>query len=598
MASLNFFDDSEMSLLAEARRRVDAASATIVYCVYENPFACSGGLYAVAVNYAAALVAGGRETVVLSPFHSNVKTAAPEKLSRIGICKVPFGSENVSVQIYEHFAGNVRWVLFGAEGYFDASGGNSRSDPYVHDDPRKLLIDSLFASAAIPYVLAGLGMTSNLIVHVQDWELAATALTVKEALLGNHLQSAATVLTSHNPYDNELPATALSLLTSRPYRGDQPINTVYQCFSPLFDAPITTVSETFAEDLTSDPLQTEYFANHLQSIFADCGVIGVDNGPFLPSRAPFSEQAVTAAATGNIKLILSEKMQLRSKMLAELAEYNDPRKYGYLTGYIGGRLSELPDDIAVFFMFGRLDPGEKGFDVLARAIEAIPPGRCRFVITAIVPKPTPFSDDLRELAHRRLGDVVVYPFRMKRGYMETMAGATFAIMPSLYEPFGAATEPYLMGTPVISRATGGLCQQVVDTYTDAKRGTGLLYREVPPDQPPIGDQWQHIQQAATPQDRMSVPLYGAMVASLAATLATAAELHRSDKTTYAQMLANLAAKAESFSWERAKTEYQQVCETATKNLSENFLKRGGKAHFAPETPQNEPVPGGFRIGSK
>jgi len=37
---------------------------------------------------------------------------------------------------------------------------------------------------------------------------------------------------------------------------------------------------------------------------------------------------------------------------------------------------------------------------------------------------------------------------------------------------------------------------------------------------------------------------------------------------------------------------------ATKKLSENLKKRGGQAHFAPKTPQNEPVPGGFRIRSK
>jgi len=41
-----------------------------------------------------------------------------------------------------------------------------------------------------------------------------------------------------------------------------------------------------------------------------------------------------------------------------------------------------------------------------------------------------------------------------------------------------------------------------------------------------------------------------------------------------------------------------------KNVSENLLKRGeqpkrgGQAHFAPKTPQNEPVPSGFRIGCK
>jgi hypothetical protein len=29
-----------------------------------------------------------------------------------------------------------------------------------------------------------------------------------------------------------------------------------------------------------------------------------------------------------------------------------------------------------------------------------------------------------------------------------------------------------------------------------------------------------------------------------------------------------------------------------------LLQKGGQAHFAPKTPQNEPVPDGFGIGSK
>ncbi len=35
-----------------------------------------------------------------------------------------------------------------------------------------------------------------------------------------------------------------------------------------------------------------------------------------------------------------------------------------------------------------------------------------------------------------------------------------------------------------------------------------------------------------------------------------------------------------------------------KSLSQNLARRGGQAHFAPKTPQNEPVPDGFGIGSK
>ena len=49
------FTDKERSELDRMRRAVTPSSATIAYCVYENPFAKSGGVFAVADNYCAAL---------------------------------------------------------------------------------------------------------------------------------------------------------------------------------------------------------------------------------------------------------------------------------------------------------------------------------------------------------------------------------------------------------------------------------------------------------------------------------------------------------------------------------------------------------------
>jgi hypothetical protein len=43
---------------------------------------------------------------------------------------------------------------------------------------------------------------------------------------------------------------------------------------------------------------------------------------------------------------------------------------------------------------------------------------------------------------------------------------------------------------------------------------------------------------------------------------------------------------------------RQSCRERAESLSQNLARRRGQAHFAPKTPQNEPVPDGFGIGSE
>jgi glycogen synthase len=211
-------------------------------------------------------------------------------------------------------------------------------------------------------------------------------------------------------------------------------------------------------------------------------------------------------------------------------------------------------------MFGRMDPGQKGFDLLARAIEGFPRGAARFILTPIVGDGTAvFADDLRRLAEQRRGDVAVYPFRMEAGYMEAMAGASFAVMPSFYEPFGAASEAYLAGTPVVARATGGLTDQVADYRVDALKATGFLFRE----KLPLGSSWPSIMNAATPEQRVEIPLYAMIAEALFDALNQAADLWRHDAPAYARMLQNLYPKAMEFSSERAAGEYAEWYRTAT-----------------------------------
>ena len=234
----SFFSPQEIKTLHAARREIEIRDASVAYCVYENPFARSGGIFAVAENYGRELLSRGRDAVFLSPFHSRLKSQPAEtEVAEVGNCRVPFGGEMIPLRLFEHLCKGVRWILFRADGYFEASGGVGGTDPYIHEDGDRLLIDSLFASAAIPRVLSALGMKENVIVHVQDWELASAALSVKQAILDGMLKSAAVVLTSHNPYDCGLPLAALRLITPRKHRGDEPIENPDHAPAPSFRRP-------------------------------------------------------------------------------------------------------------------------------------------------------------------------------------------------------------------------------------------------------------------------------------------------------------------------------------------------------------------------
>ncbi len=68
-------------------------------------------------------------------------------------------------------------------------------------------------------------------------------------------------------------------------------------------------------------------------------------------------------------------------------------------------------------------------------------------------------------AHRSGGDIAIWPFFVPNAdYRLLLRGASFLLMPSLYEPFGAASEGYAAGTPVVARGTGGLWMQVVPLF--------------------------------------------------------------------------------------------------------------------------------------
>lgn len=60
-------------------------------------------------------------------------------------------------------------------------------NPYGYEDKNELLLDSLAFSAAVPFALKQLGVTSNLLFHAHDWETAPIAITSKLAVISSVL---------------------------------------------------------------------------------------------------------------------------------------------------------------------------------------------------------------------------------------------------------------------------------------------------------------------------------------------------------------------------------------------------------------------------
>jgi glycogen synthase len=149
--------------------------------------------------------------------------------------------------------------------------------------------------------------------------------------------------------------------------------------------------------------------------------------------------------------------------------------------------------------------------------------------------------------------------------MQLMAGATYCVMPSLHEPFGAATEPYLSGTPVVAAATGGLTQQVIDHGRQPQRATGFLFGHAYPSSAvEQGEQWRQILDAPNPASRMYSGLYASLVNGLTSALREAIDVYRNRPSDYGRMLARLYDQAVQFTWEKAAAEYTALYDHASK----------------------------------
>jgi glycogen synthase len=534
----------------------------IFYCSFENRFAKSGGLAAVAVNTLPFI----RETApfdsvsLMSPFYPSIMDRT--KLSETKIAfDVPYdghliraGLLRLDVPYTKPQPGTLSEYYLWADGFFGAR--NRLDDPYlyVENDPpgneQALRENALFFCKAVPLALATLGVTRDVVLHLQEWQTALLSLIAKQAMLDGVLDSCGTVQTVHNTYDSLISKRNLKRIMTGSERQAQVDRlpgdglTAFEIGLRLVDAPVVTVSENFAHELTTDILQTGHFAPHLQNTFRDHPVIGINNGPFVGYSSKFPKRG-----KHTLSEIAGIKLEVRTDLLRILDAYNPPERFGELT-YQGHSVLGLPESVPIVVMSGRLDPVQKGYDILLQALERFEADEIKAVLTPLAIRDSDL-DFFREVAAQCRGNVTVFPMRMQQGYLELQTGATFGVMPSIYEPFGAAIEYMMNGTVNIARSAGGLVNQVVHGQN------GFLFRERADDYD-LARIRAFVLAGDNVQVRKANPWAVDMAEALYRTLRDAAAQYREHRDDYYAMILQGFAKAASFSWEENAADYAKV----------------------------------------
>ncbi len=255
-----------------------------------------------------------------------------------------------------------------------------------------------------------------------------------------------------------------------------------------------------------------------------------------------------------IEEIQKIKLKNRKVLLRILASYKPEERFGELT-YNGRTISKLPDNIPIIVMSGRLAPLQKGYDIFLRSIERFAEDKIKVILT---PMTTNHSDldYFYEVACKCKGNLTVFPMKMEKGYHELQTGSTFGIMPSIYEPFGAAVEYMANGTVNIGRATGGLIDQI-------NKDCGFLFKEdaVFYTLENIND---FIESGDIVQMRKTNPWVQSMADNLHDVLKKAFYLYQYNPDEYFKMILNGFKKIKNFSWETNAKKYFQVYEIVSR----------------------------------
>ena len=545
---------------------------TVVFVSFESEFSPCGGLTAVMRHLPRSMIQK-KPSILITPFFAEIEKAKEAYYFKSELVpfidtEVSFANNKIPIKILLHEE-NYNGSIFKIYTIYTKKFFFAPINPYINPgNPKQLFNDVLFFCNAIPAVLRQIPEEDPFIIHLQDWETALVAETIKQ--LPKFIK-ATCFLTLHNPYDHSLTLEDLYKLTLTEYPTFLEAETVLK-YTLSSITTLSTVSKKFAEELYTEPLMTEIFVPHLQDIFKKKRIYGIENGNFfMPKFGP--QESLTGESINNLKI------EARKNLLTLL----ESGKGQELQSKSWGKCNFKDQNIPLFFLFGRDDPRQKGYDIAVDAIRSLltkyGTNYAHFVFT-IIPSAHGIESlfYIRKLANEFPTAIRTYPFRMDIGYNELQSSSTYLLMPSFYEPFGGATEGYANGLPVVARATGGLIQQVNPKnvydlpkeiqsdirmyHEDSTQYTGFLFRETFVNN--VAKDWKQIIDADylstfPPGDviesRKHITLFNAMSTALVHVLEQAVTVYKETYSEYVQLILNSQYLLKKFSWDHAVDEY-------------------------------------------
>ena len=391
------------------------------------PFSKTGGLADVAGSLPIALKEIGHDIRIFTPRYKNVERAGflPDS--------------EVPVYFYE-----------------DEKNFGSRQELYQVagvDYPDNLERFVAFCQAALPYVMQ-IGWKPD-IVHCNDWQSALVIAYLKLRYQDNDFFSrTATVYSTHNVgYLGMFPKEKLRLTGLGPevftpegleFWGNLALTKAGFVYADV----INTVSETYAKEI-----QTEEFGHGLDGLLRarSQDVYGIVNGIDYDIWNPATDKHIPKRySPATLSLKVENKLELQKQ-------------------------NNLPQnkEIPVIGMITRL-ADQKGFDILAGALDAIMKENCQLIILGTGDKK---YHDLLLKAKQKYPERIGVNLTFDAILAELIySGCDLFLMPSRYEPCGLGQLiSFKYGTVPIVRKTGGLADTVHDFDPKTGEGEGFVF---------------------------------------------------------------------------------------------------------------------------